>query len=101
MTVQDIRNKYYDKLCELSKLYRAEIQAFLQEHNLDGRVVRVSDGKEGVIQLDQSLDGGDFPRLNFYSITQAGTVSKNSSGCLLDFRDDWITNYRPATEEDT
>lgn len=75
MTISEIRDKYRKERAE------AVINR-IKEDNLDRRVIRKEDGKEGVLRVDES-DG----TVLFFPIRVNGEISKNPSGLVAIWKD--------------
>ena len=75
MTISEIRDKYRKERAEA-------IINRIKEDNLDGRVIRKEDGKEGVLRVDETNGG-----VSFYPVKTNGEISKSSSGVVAVWRE--------------
>ena len=92
MTIEEIVSKYKGAIKEAKNTFVADFRQFLKANELDGKVVRIDDGKVGWLDVDYDL------RINFYPMKKNGERSLNSSGwfCNSDIPND----FKPFKGED-
>lgn len=93
MTLVDISREYSAKLNEIRREHEQRLREYLKENNLDGRVVRISDGKEGRLEADRYSDAMLY-HISFYPIKKDGELSTRSDGYILSGTD-LTEQFRP------
>ena len=78
-TIREVDKLFYEELDKLQKKYRDALEELLKENGLNNGVVRIKDGKEGVLVAEKDLDMWLGYELKFYPITKAGELSKKAS----------------------
>lgn len=89
-TLSEVDKLFYEKLGKLREQYREALQELLKENSLDKGVIRIEDGKEGVLAIDPDLYTSLRYGLKFYPITRNGEVSKKSSGGCI-----YLQEFKP------
>ena len=90
-TLVELRIKYRDDQTKLKNDYKRAVEARLKELKLNNEVIRLADGKRGVLLW------GCYGSLEFYPITKKGEVSQRASGYFFDAE----TEFKPAEEVNT
>lgn len=89
--IDEFRKKYHMAVEDARQAYFGDVYKFLEDHNLDKKVVRKKDRKIGWLKLDYGM------RLNFHPITKNGTRSLNSSGWFSD--NEVLETFEPYKED--
>lgn len=87
MTIKEIIRNYKESIQQSRNTFVSEFKQFLEENNLDGKVVRIKDGKIGWLDLNYDLG------INFYPMKKNGERSLNSSGWF--FNEDILNEFKP------
>ena len=83
MIISDIVKKHEDACY-------AEIQDGLKKNHLDGRVIRIKDGREGELRMENDT-------LKFYPLIKSGHISSRTDEYVMNWVD--ITKqYRPKED---
>ena len=77
-----IQNMYGEKVEEIRSDYKKSIERWLKANELDGDVVRKSDGVKGRIIIERDWGRAVGYILKFYPYTKAGRLSINASGYI-------------------
>lgn len=87
MTIEEIISKYKESIQQTRNTFILEFRQFLKENKLDGKVVRIEDGKIGWLDLNYDLE------INFYPMKKNGERSLNCSGWF--FNKDILNKFKP------
>lgn len=87
MNIKEIVSKYRESIQQSRNTFISDFRQFLEENKLDGKVVRIEDGKIGWLDVDYNL------RVQFYPMKKNGERSLNCSGWF--FNDDIIYKFKP------
>lgn len=82
-TENDIEKRFGKELNELQEQYREALEELIKEKGMDKGVIRIRDGKEGVLVIESDWYRRSGYDLKFYPITKAGEVSKKASGFYI------------------
>ena len=92
-TIQDIDSEFFEELEKLQKRYREALEELIRENEMDKRVIRLEDEKEGVLIVERDFYRTMGYEMKFYPITKAGKVSKKASGFGIS-----PTKFKPKKE---
>lgn len=87
MNIEEIISKYKESIQQSRNTFISEFRQFLKENRLDGKVVRIKDGKIGWLDLDYDLV------INFYPMKKNGERSQNCSGWF--FTENILNEFKP------
>ena len=89
-TLREIEEFWFNEEEQLKTRYREALKAFRKVSGLDKRVIRIRDGKEGVLVVEQDRCATLDYIIKFYPITKSGEVSQKASGWVHD-----LSDFRP------
>ena len=91
----EVDKAFSKELQELRERYRKALEELKKENKMDKGVIRIKDGKEGVLVVEQDYYRSFGYDLKFYPITKAGKVSQKASGWNLH-----LTEFKPKDEKE-
>lgn len=89
-TLREIEEFWFEEARQLEKRYGEALVAFRKVSGLDKRVIRIRDGKEGVLVVERDTCATLNYVIKFYPITKSGEVSQKASGWVHD-----LSDFRP------
>ena len=89
-TKNEVDKAFSKELQELQERYREALEELKKENKMDKNVIRIKDGKEGVLVVEQDWYRRLGYELKFYPITKAGKVSQKASGWYIE-----LTEFKP------
>lgn len=89
-TLREIEEFWFNEAKQLKTRYREALEAVVKVSGLDKRVIRVHDGKEGVLAVERDIYETLDYVIKFYHITKSGEVSQKASGWVHD-----LSDFRP------
>lgn len=95
MTINFLEKEYYNKILEVRKEFKSELEKMLKEQHLDGRVIRRKDGKEGELRLTDELYNPLRWKVKFYPVTRKGDISQKSDGWFSEL-EELIIAFQPV-----
>lgn len=92
-TMESVRNQFNNELKQLQERYRKALEELLKTNGLDKRVIRIKDGKEGVLAVESDWEKRLGYGINFYPVTKSGKASLRKSGMV------WgLSEYKAKSE---
>jgi len=85
-SIRDIEKRFTEELGKLQERYREALEELIKENGLDKGVIRIKDGKEGVLLVVQDFYRRLGYEVKFYPITKSGKVSVKSSDWFWDLK---------------
>ena len=79
-TIDELDETFSEELWKLRERYREALKELIKDNGMDKGVIRMSDGKEGVLSVEQEYCKVLGYEIRFYPITKAGKVSQRASG---------------------
>lgn len=79
-STRDIEKRFSEELEKLQERYREALEELIKENGMDKGVIRIKDGKEGVLLVVQDFYRRLGYEVKFYPFTKSGEVSQKSSG---------------------
>ena len=76
MTLEEIKNKAYYEVKKVQENYKDNIIKYLEENDLNGKVIRVKDGKIGTLHTQFDWGPKVGYQVVFYPLKKDGTESK-------------------------
>ena len=89
-TKTDVDRVFGEELKKLRERYREALKELIKENGLDKGVIRIEDGKEGVLVVESEYYKTLGYEIKFYPITKSGKVSLKSSGWFWD-----LSGFKP------
>lgn len=93
MTLDEINREYSAKLTEIRFEHEQQLCDFLKENNLNGRVIRIRDGKEGKLVTDRYSDAMLY-HICFCPIKNNGELSTRADEHIFSGTD-LIERFKP------
>lgn len=93
MNIEEIYDKYKKSIQQSKDTLISDFRQFLEENKLDGKVVRIEDGKIGWLDIDNDLG------IHFYPMKKNGERSLNCSEWF--FNENILTEFKPFDGGDT
>ena len=89
-TINEIDKAFDEELEKLQERYRESLEELIKENGMDKGVIRIEDGKEGVLVAERDFYRTAGYELKFHPITKTGEVSKKASGYSIR-----LTEFKP------
>lgn len=85
-TIASIEERFEKERKQLTERYREALKDLLKTSGLDKGVIRIEDGKEGVLVVESEYYKVLGYEIKFYPLTKSGKVSQKSSGWFWDLK---------------
>jgi hypothetical protein len=86
MNIEEIVSKYRESIQQSRNIFISEIREFLEENKLDGKVVRIKDGRIGWLNLTDNL------RMQFQYMKKNGERAPFCGCCEIE---DILNDFKP------